>query len=146
VPISLASEAAFGAAAVQEELVSRELESPGEEPSQVSETRLRFEDAPAGAALEMMVVALPRELETRDLAGEVDGHYSALLDEGLDGAVDGRNTQTVFVRLSGAQDLVNGHRPIRAAKHAGNRPELPCISDSHRSAKTYHPERFLATG
>jgi hypothetical protein len=94
----------------------------------------------------MMVMALPRELETGDLAGEVDGHYSALLDESLDGAVDSRDAQTVFVCLSSAQDLVNGHRPIRAAKHAGNRPQLPCISDSHRSAKKYHPKRFLATG
>lgn len=73
-----------------------------------------FEDAVAGGADEMVVVALAGAFVARGGAGDVDGHEFAGFEQVLDGAVDGGQAEAGFLAagmgedFTGAQGAVDG--------------------------------------
>jgi hypothetical protein len=119
--------------------VTGELESARHEPAEIPEAGLRFEHAPALLALEMVMMPFSGQLEARCLAGETDRDHDPLFSEGLDGTVNGGDTEAVLLRLRGTVDLFDRHRTIGAAQHIMNRLQLSGVPDPYGHPDPHYP-------
>src|SRR5260221_13436085 len=124
------SGAALRAAAVQDDLVAGQLESAGDKLPEAVQTHSRLEDTPAVTALEMVVVALSRQLEARGLTGQSDRDDGPLFDQRLDAAIHGRDTEALLVRLRAAEDFADRHGTAGAVEHGVIGLELWGLSES----------------
>src|SRR5438874_10883589 len=80
---------AASAEAVEDDLVGVELEAARQQPADPGRAGLHLEDAITAAAVEVMVVPLASELVARRRPGQLDGVQGAVLQQALDGTVDG---------------------------------------------------------
>lgn len=79
----------------------------------VTWTAMHVEDAIAGPALEVMVVAVFRQLVPRALQREGHGADRTLVDQRPDGSVDGGNPKTWGPRPGSLEDFLRRKRPAR---------------------------------
>lgn len=72
--------------------MASDVEPSWDKPSKVAHTRFRLEHTLTLPALEIVMMALARDLEPPRLAGQFDGHDHGLFGKGFDGPVDRRHS------------------------------------------------------
>ena len=91
-------------------------------------TAAEFIHPPAFAAVKVVMVRLACHLVTRCLAWQRDRFEPALLQQRLDIAVHGRDTQRLVVVLACGKGFFRGEWPIRLDKGIANSLLLTCIA------------------
>ena len=87
-------------------------EAGGGELLNVGEAGVELEDFSAGAAMEMMMVFLTGELIVSDLAGKFDGSEPAFVEQHLNVAIDGGDTEACVFAGGELEDLVGVERAV----------------------------------
>lgn len=73
---------------------------------------MEFEDLPAGAAMEMVMVFLAGEFVVGDLAGEFDGGEPAFVEQHLNVAIDGGDAESGVFAGGELEDFVGVERAV----------------------------------
>lgn len=71
------------------------------------------EDTAAAFTMEMMVVSLVGPLVANRLAGDLDGSHEAVLQEAINGTVDGSDADAVDLLSRGLEELLYSQRAVR---------------------------------
>ncbi len=87
-----------------------------------------LEDLAAGAAMKMVVMRFARALVARWLAREFDSGQPLLVDQILDAAIDGGDSESADVFGGSGQDLIGGERTSGLFDGFADGGALFCIS------------------
>lgn len=101
---------AGGALAVEDDFVTFELEACGHGRIDDDRAALDFENLFAGAATEVVMVALADEFVASGFAAEVDGDQLAGFDQGVEMAIDGGDAEAGDVGSGGIEDFLWSER------------------------------------
>lgn len=121
----------LAALAVENDIVASDVELAWDEPPKIAHTRLGLEYSRTPPALEIVMVAFARYLETGRLARQFDEHDDALFDQCFNGPVDRRHAQSRFVLPGRAMNLGDRER-ARGAEGTANGVKLPRMSNACR--------------
>jgi hypothetical protein len=126
---------ALGAASVEHQLVSIELEAGWHERTNPSGASGNLEDPFAGAATEMVVMLGARGLVPGWFARQLDRDEYTFGHECLERPIHGRSTQPWHLCACAGEDLAGRERSSLTLDSADNRGALPCRSFHLRLAK-----------
>ena len=101
---------AGGALAVEDDFVTFEEEALGDRRVGVDRAAFDFKDLFAGAATEVVMVALADEFVAGGFAAQVDGDQRAGSDQGAQVAIDGGDAEAGDVGAGGVEDFLRAER------------------------------------
>jgi hypothetical protein len=114
--------------AVEDDFVAFELEACGHGGIDDDRAALDFEDLFAGAAAEVMMVALADEFVAGGFAAEVDGDERAGLDQGVEVAIDDGDAEARHVGLGGSENFLRSEGPGDAVEDAEDGAALGSVA------------------
>ena len=107
---------AGGALAVEDDFVTFELEACGDRRIDADRATVDFKDLFAGAATEVVMVALADEFVAGGFAAHLDGDEGTGFDQGVEVAIDGGDAEAGDVGAGGVEDFLRAERPSDAVE------------------------------
>ncbi len=116
------------ARAVEHDLVPVDAETMGHETLQIGEAAVDFEHPVAGAAAEMVVVALASDFIALRLTRQFHRRQPAFRRQGFERPVDRGDAQTRRIALSSLEDFFRAQGPVGFFKCLSDSLALACIT------------------